>query len=341
MTLLRPRLFAIPTRLATVLLATLLALPTAWAQGPALGREVLPAPAQPGAVALWPDAAATDTEIWHLSSGQMAVRNTTRPTLQPVLPAQAAGPGGRAAVIVAPGGAFRGLAWEAEGLAVARWLAGQGIAAFVLKYRVLPTPASQEAFIAEIAEAVRSTRSGTAAPAALPTPADALADGLAALRLVRAQAATYGIDPRRVGFMGFSAGGRLTQSVMERAGTDGPDFAVLIYAPMGALQFSAPPPPMFALIAQDDFLLRGLAGFPLIDSVRQAGGMLEFHLLAAGGHGFGLGKAGTPSQDWTRLLQRWLGLQGLLPGAQASAAISSHTARLSANQAGRPTQETP
>ena len=80
---------------------------------------------------------------------------------------------------------------------------------------------------------------------------------------------------------------------------------------MKALAVPTPAPPLFALIAQDDFLLRGIAGFPLIDSYRAAGGAVEFHLLPGGGHGFGLGRAGTASEGWPLLLQRWLTLQRL------------------------------
>lgn len=278
----------------------------AWSQ-PRIGLEVLPAPPQPGAVQLRPEPPATDTEIWHLSDGRLGVRNVDRPTLQPFLPA---GPRSGAAVIVAPGGGFRGLAIDAEGFDVARWLAGHGIVAFVLKYRVLPTPVPQGEFIQLIADAVRGTRPDARPPD--DTPAEALADGLAALRHVRTHAAAYGLDPARVGVMGFSAGGFLTRTLIERGDSERPDFAIAVYPKMGPLNVPRNPPPLFALIAQDDFLLRGLRGFPLIDSYRDAGGAVEFHLLAGGGHGFGLGRPGTASQDWPVLLQRWLAMQGHL-----------------------------
>ena len=189
----------------------------AWAQGPALGRDTQQPPAQPGVFALYAQglgaAERAETEVWHLADGHLAVRNVSRPTLQPFLPT---GARSGAAVIVAPGGGFRGLAIETEGFAVAKWLASQGIAAFVLKYRVLPTPPSQAEFIDLIAAAVRGSRPDARPPE--DTPPEALADGLAALRLVRERAAEFGVDPARVGFMGFSAGGFLTRSLVERAG---------------------------------------------------------------------------------------------------------------------------
>ena len=102
------------------------------------------APRQPGAIPLDTVPSGTpDREQWMVQNGIIGVRNVTVPTLTPILPV---GPSTGAAMIVAPGGAFLGLAIEHEGWQVARWLANHGIAAFVLKYRVQPTPASNEQF---------------------------------------------------------------------------------------------------------------------------------------------------------------------------------------------------
>jgi len=87
------------------------------------------------------------------------------------------------------------------------------------------------------------------------TPDEALADGLAALRYVRQHPDKFGVDPHRVGFMGFSAGGDLTRSVVSKGGSDAPDFAAPIYPSMALLHVPADAPPMFVLIAADDFLL--------------------------------------------------------------------------------------
>lgn len=291
---------------ALILAATLIAAPAA-GQAPATLTPTTARP-QPGEIVLG-DPGAPDREQWMLRDGSVDVRNVTRPTLTPVLPV---GPGTGAAVIVAPGGGFLGLAIEDEGWKVARWLADRGIAAFVLKYRVLPTPRDPAVWQDSLARAMRGERTGIAPPD--DTPPEALADGIAALRHVRRHAATYRIDPARVGFMGFSAGGFLTRSVVARGGADKPAFAAPIYPNMKPLDVPADAPPMFVTIAADDFLLRQSGGFGLIDSYRAAGRSIEFHLLADGGHGFGLGKPGTASEGWIETFHRWLGTRGFLQG---------------------------
>lgn len=277
---------------------------------PAFGREVLPAPALPGLVTLAPPAAGSPSEVWHLTDGALSVRNVSAPTLQIVRP-QGHGHGG--AVIVAPGGGFLGLAYEREGQEVARWLASQGFVAFILKYRVLPTPTSQDAFIDGVARAIRGEADGIRTPGN--TPPEALEDGVRALRWVRTHASEHGVDPRRVGAMGFSAGGFLVRSLIENGGSDRPDFGIAIYPRMTALNPVRPAPPLFVLIAADDFLLRGVSGLPIFDSYRAAGGAIALHVLPAGGHGFGLGRPGTPSEGWPDILRRWLVSQGLMSPA--------------------------
>lgn len=251
-----------------------------------------------------------DAEQWMVQNGIIGVRNVTVPTLTPVLPS---GNTTGAAVIVAPGGAFLGLAIDHEGWQVARYLADHGIAAFVLKYRVLPTPADNDQFRIEN-DSVRNGGTASFRPPA-DTPQAALADGIAALRHVRQNAALYGIDPQRVGFMGFSAGGFLTRSVIEHGGADAPDFAAPIYPNMAAMQVPADPPQLFVIIAADDFLLANVTGLPLIDSYRAAGGSVEFHLLEGGGHGFGLGQPGSPSEGWPALMLRWMRSIGVMETA--------------------------
>lgn len=267
-------------------------------------------PRQPGEILLGSVPADTpDREQWMTQNGLLGVRNVNRPTLVPVLPA---GTATGAAMIVAPGGGFLGLAIDHEGWQTARWLANHGIAAFVLKYRVLPTPRDNDTFRREN----DSARNGGTASFSPPedTPPESLADGLAALRYVREHAAEYGIDPHRVGFMGFSAGGFLTRSVIEHGGADAPNFAAPIYPNMAAMNVPANAPPLFVAVAADDFLLLREQGLPLVDSYRAAGAPIEFHLLANGGHGFGLayGTAGMASEDWIEMLYRWMGAIGVL-----------------------------
>lgn len=272
-----------------------------------ISTETVAAPAQPGTITL-PTAAEVDREVWHPSDmGRFAVRNVTRPTLTVFRPVGKPSP---ASVIIAPGGAFLGLEMDKEGWEVARWFANHGVTAFVLKYRTLPTPPDQKVFVAELDKMIAGQKAAFAPPA--DTPAEALADGVAALRYVRINAAKYGIDPKRVGFVGFSAGGFLARSLVEKGGTDRPDFAAPIYPNMGAMTVPADAPPMFVAIAADDFLLARQKGLPLLESYRAAGKSIEFHLFSAGGHGFGAGPAGSPEEGWLDLMYRWMRTQGLL-----------------------------
>jgi acetyl esterase/lipase len=289
------------------LLVTLAIPAVASAQAPYFHHELIETPAQPGAIDLPVERRpANAREQWFLQNGNIGVRNVVQPTLTPVLPV---GSSTGAAVIVAPGGGFLGLAMDTEGWQVARWLANHGIAAFVLKYRVLPTPPSLEVFENEFNRMLRGEKVSFANPS--DTPPEALADAMAALRHVRAHAREFGIDSRRVGFMGFSAGGFLTRSVIANAGSEMPAFGAPIYPNMASMDVPPNAPPIFVLIASDDFLLeRG--GLGLVQSWRDAKKPIEFHLLANGGHGFGLGRTGTSTQDWMELLYHWLEVQKLL-----------------------------
>lgn len=274
----------------------------------------IPGPSQNGAIALPTVPADTiDKEQWWAQDNVVRLRNVTVPTLTPVLPA---GTSTGAAVIVAPGGGFLGLAIDHEGWQVARWLANHGIAAFLLKYRVLPTPADNERYNREN-EAMRTGGKASFAPPS-DTPPEALADGLAALRYLREHSADYEIDPHRVGFLGFSAGGFLSRSVVEHGGTYAPDFVAPIYPSMAPMQVPTNAPPMFVAIAADDFLLKMNPDMPLLHDYRAASGSIEFHLLANGGHGFGLAKGteGMASEDWIESLYRWMGVVGVLGTAE-------------------------
>ncbi|WP_245652772.1 alpha/beta hydrolase [Novosphingobium capsulatum] len=292
--------------------SALLAVAALLPAGPAVAQsgistEAVAAPAQPDTVLL-PTAERVDREVWHKSDGgRLAVRNVTRATLTLFRPAE---PRTRAAVIIAPGGAFLGLEMDKEGWLIARWFASHGVTAFVLKYRTLPTPPDQKVFVAELDKMIAGQPSVLAPPA--DTPPAALADGLAALRYVRGHAAELGIDAKRVGFMGFSAGGFLTRSVIEHGGADKPDFAAPIYPNMGPMQVPADAPPMFVAIAADDFLLARQQGLPLLESYRAAGRSIEFHLFSKGGHGFAAAAAGSPEEGWLDLMLRWMRTQGLL-----------------------------
>lgn len=278
-------------------------------------------PAELGAVPLYPPAetpAAAVPETWERTTAvfpdgtrhvDRMVRNVAVPTITPVLPSPAKATG--AAVVVAPGGAFMALSIDAEGLDVARWLADRGIAAFVLKYRLNPSPADNQAFMAAIgARMTAAIRDGDAA-AAIGEP-HAYADALRALSLVRANAARWHVDPVRVGMIGFSAGAMTTlQAVLTGTPATRPAFVGYIYGPMTAVAVPGGAPPMFAALALDDPLF-GRQGFGIVDAWRKAGGPVELHAYEHGDHGFGMGRAGTTSVLVMDEFRLWLNTNGLL-----------------------------
>lgn len=222
------------------------------------------------------------------------VLNVVTPTLTAFLPdpTKATGTG----VIVAPGGAFIALAIDLEGYSVARRLQDMGIAAFVLKYRVVEkrTPGLPPGMDMDTAG-----RYG-------------IADGLQALKVVRQHAAEWGIAPDRVGFMGFSAGAMVaTGTVLQQNDSARPNFAAFIYGgPFGVMPAIPPKlPPMFMAWAQDD----AIALDPIVrfyDALRSAGAKPEAHIYSAGGHGFGMRHQGTSSDHWIDAFHAWLDAQG-------------------------------
>ena len=243
----------------------------------------------------------TPPESWLTDRGYFQVRNVQQATLLPFLPPAHLATGD--AIIVAPGGGFRGLAIENEGWAVAQALADRGITAFVLKYRVLPTPPSFVTFRQGVLAAMRGESSPFAPPA--DTPERSLVDAAGALRYVRDHAMSYGIDPARVGMMGFSAGGFLSlTAALQLPADQRPAFIAPIYPRMAARSVPADAPPMFVAIAADDFLI-GDGSLGVISSWLRAKRPVEFHLYQSGGHGFGLGFAGTPTAGWFDAFLRW------------------------------------
>lgn len=278
------------------------------------------APPEPGAIALHTGGVAGSTapEAWFRQYGVAMTRNVSTATLTPFLPDPAKATG--AAVIVAPGGGFLMLSMENEGWRVARALADHGIAAFVLKYRLKPTPAG----LPQFEQAVGAMFASAGRPESRLRPdeaavglADPIADARAAFALVRGHARDWHLDPARVGMMGFSAGAMTTMAVALKAPELRPAFIAPIYGSMEAVGVRADAPPLFAVLAADDPLF-AKKGLGLIDSWQQAGRPVEFHLYGQGGHGFGLGKTGTTSTGWFDAFIRWLDMTGLSVERSAS-----------------------
>lgn len=269
-------------------------------------------PAQPDAIILGtgPLPGAAAPEAWHSQYGSVFARNVTVATLTPFLPDPAKATG--AAVIVAPGGGFRTLSMNNEGWDVARALADRGIAAFVLKYRLNPTPQDMPGFERSMREMFSAGAPPRPAPGtAIAGLAPQIADARAAFALVRLRAKEWGIDPERVGMVGFSAGAMLTMATTIAGEDAKPAFIGNIYGPLAPITVPANAPPLFVALAADDPLF-GNTGFGLIDSWRAAKRPVEFHLYEQGGHGFGMYRKDTTSTGWFEAFSSWLRMHGFL-----------------------------
>jgi acetyl esterase/lipase len=261
---------------------------------------------------IWPGVA-PGSEQWKqkettIHMGPMeSIVNVTTPTLTAYLPDPAKATG--TAVIIAPGGGFIFLGTESND--VANWLVARGIAAFVLKYRTVQLEGQNEAqlnqsggarFGAQLSDHALIAEDGKYG----------IADGIQAIKVVREHAAEWGISPDRIVFMGFSAGGMITEyTAVNPDASARPNYAAPIY---GA-PFPVPPipkglPPFFMEMAQDD----NLAGPQIVafyDALKAAGYKPEFHIYERGGHGWTMRKQGTTSDHWLDEFYWWLEAQGL------------------------------
>lgn len=269
-------------------------------------------PPQPDAIVLdtGPLPGATTPESWHSQYGSMFARNVTVATLTPFLPDEGRATG--AAAIVAPGGGFLTLSMENEGWDVARALAKEGIAAFVLKYRLRQTPADLQEFQRAMAEMFSGAarRPPPEPDQAIAGLAPQIADAVAAFKLVRERAAEWNVDPDRIGMIGFSAGAMLTMATTLSTEAK-PAFAGDIYGPLAPVTVPDDAPPLFVALAADDPLF-GNTGFGLIESWKAAGRPIEFHLYGQGGHGFGMYPKETTSTNWFDAFVAWLRMENIL-----------------------------
>ena len=291
------------TRLALIALAAT----AAFAADPALPLWPKSAPGEQGDIGEEKD---TSGSNGGLVAGRKIIRlgNVSVPTMT-VYPAPKAKATG-AAVLVFPGGGYSILALDLEGTEICEWLNSIGVTAVLVKYRV---PA-------------RAGRPRWAAP---------LEDAQRALGIVRKRAAELAIDPKRIGVLGFSAGGHLAavasthfearaydpiddaDSVSSR-----PDFCLLIYpayltvkeegdkiAP--ELTITDKTPPTFLIQAEDDGVRVETSLF-YYAALRKAGVPAEMHLYPTGGHGYGLRPAGKLVTTWPRRAEDWMRSQAIL-----------------------------
>lgn len=277
-------------------LAVLCAAPPAAAQMPPPPEPVKPV--LHASVPLLPGPCRND-EQWERMFEQTNVRNVTCPALYPVLP-QAHKANGKV-VIVVPGGGYQFVSIEQEGFKVADALAARGYTAYVLKYRTLPTPRESGAFMAEMAKLF-----GNLGKSELKDDPEAVDDLAAALTLIHGEAAARGLDPAKIGVVGFSAGSRTAIRLVEQKGEARfTENVALIYPPMTQTVKGGPRPPLFLAIAVDDPLfVQG--GLGLLQSWLGESPKVEAHLYSAGSHGFGMAIKGTTSDLWIDQYIAWL-----------------------------------
>ena len=208
-----------------------------------------------------------------------------------------------AAVVICPGGGHRMLAIEHEGYDIAKWFNNIGVTSFILKYRLARRQGSKY----KVEE-------------------HALDDARRAVRLVRSRASDWGVDPKRVGMIGFSAGGEVTALAGTRfdPGSESapdaidrqssrPDFLVLVYPGFRpeSLKVTKETPPTFLVHADDDRLsAERSAAFYL--ALKKAGVSGELHVYARGGHGFGMRDNRQPVSSWPARLEEWMTDRGFM-----------------------------
>jgi acetyl esterase/lipase len=285
---------------------------------PALGAEPL-------VVELWPgktpgDAGIKGQETRRIHQSPLVgptklITNVTKPTLTIYQPARDKNTG--TAMVICPGGGYWDLYWELEGEEVAAWLNSAGMTGIILKYRCPRRPGDVKG----------------------EPPLGPQLDAQRAVRIVRSRAAEWGIDPKRIGMVGFSAGGHLAVATatgfarrlyepIDAADEIScrPDFAVACYS--GYLKpkdkdgirpdLRIPPdtPPIFLAHASDD---KESYGGSLAENsafmylaLKRAGIPAELHIFATGDHDFGVRQNEKLPSSWTNLCVNWLRSQGLL-----------------------------
>jgi acetyl esterase/lipase len=256
-------------------------------------------PIEPQIVPLWAGGAPgsegnTSAEVVKGVAPRRAVSNVHNPSLTVCLPPKEKSTG--AAVIVCPGGGWKVLMIDYEGYDVARYLSSKGIAAFVLKYRLIGGGSDYKVDV------------------------HALADTQRAVQLVRSRAPEWHIDTARVGMVGFSAGGGNVIMASERFKVGQPDaldpierqnsrpnFQGLIYAAPKEASISKDTPPAFLAVAADDRLAEGSMAH--YQALRKAGVPAELHIYERGGHGF---LQPGPAQTWNARFVDWMDVRGYL-----------------------------
>jgi endo-1,4-beta-xylanase len=260
--------------------------------------------ADPEIVPLWPpssDAGAQREIVIENAAHEHTVTNINVPTITAYLPSKEKATG--VAVVIAPGGGHRFLSIDHEGYDVGKWLQGIGVAGFVLKYRLARAENSHY------------------------TVEDADQDGQRAIRLIRSRAAEWGINPGKVGILGFSAGGEvavLAATKFDKGDESAadpiaklssrPDFQILIYPGVKPenVTITKDTPPAFMLCANNDAgPSAAISG--LYPEFKKAGVPVELHIYNSGGHGFGIRNRPLPISSWPARVEEWMIDSHILP----------------------------
>jgi acetyl esterase/lipase len=251
----------------------------------------------------------TERTIFNPTVGLEFVQNVVQPTLLYYAPDPAKANG--TAVIIAPGGGGVNLTIRYEGTRIATQLSRAGVAAFVLKYRLVAHPTDSPLSKAYPRDAHNIVLAGPQKGVdILPL---AVADGATAVAWVRTHAGEFNGNPHRVGFVGFSAGGEIACALVAGAPATRPDFFAPIYGASADLVPAADAPPVFLAVAADDEW--GVSGsLALFKAWRAAGRPAELHVFQTGGHGF-LNKGGGGDQVIDRL-EEWMRANGWLTRAK-------------------------
>jgi len=249
----------------------------------------------------------------------VAVENVSRPTMTVF---QAKGKNTGAAMVVFPGGGYKILAIDLEGSEVCQWLADHGITGVLLKYRV---PYSGPHYDPKVEREV------------VPRVLTAVQDAQRTIGLLRLHAKEWGVDPHRVGVVGFSAGGHLVAAssnspirlyrpidAADRLSCR-PDFAIAVYPGHlwheetgmelnPKIQITKMTPPTLIVQAEDDPVDSVNNSIVYDLALKKAGVPVEMHLFAHGGHAFGLRPSKQPISQWPQLMVQWLRNIGLISG---------------------------
>jgi len=256
----------------------------------------------------------SEKEVFSTAWNTQIVYNVTQPTITAYLPDKTIATG--VAVVIAPGGAFHALSINSEGIDVAKWLNQKGIAAFVLKYRLAHILTEDPA--GELSAKMNEPQKlGEAMGPIIPL---AIADGLLAMKYVRAHANEFGVDTKKIGIMGFSAGGTVTMGVSYKYDADSrPDFSAPIYAyipgDMASSSIPSDAPALFICAATNDGLRLATHSSNLYNKWIGGGKQAELHMYAKGDHGFGMRKQNLPTDKWIERFYEWLEVQGFLQKA--------------------------